>query len=247
MRTAQWDQLFPPGRVTPDSKTFDITSLFLLLTNICGLSPPLSGWHSTPLPSDTSLEANLARIKFFRNELYGHVTSTDVDTPSFNVLWQEISAVLVVLGLGKAEVDRLEAECCGEGDFLDVLLDWGDSEQDIKSQLKDILQELHKIDIDTKKAVTEARQTQLEDHKILQESVVKLEGISQTQTETCQAVGKVHKTLQVRLEEVKQAVENLKRRREIDRAEEVLRNLAKSEFKGDIEYHAQRFQEGTRE
>ena len=247
MRTAQWDQLFPPGRVTPDSKTFDITSLFLLLTNICGLSPPLSGWHSTALPSDTSLEANLARIKFFRNELYGHVTSTDVDTPSFNVLWQEISAVLVVLGLGKAEVDRLEAECCGEGDFLDVLLDWGDSEQDIKSQLKDIRQELHKIDIDTKKAVTEARQTQLEDHKILQESVVKLEGISQTPTETCQAVGKVDKTLQVRLEEVKQEVENLKRRREIDSAEEVLRNLAKSEFKGDIEYHAQRFQEGTRE
>ncbi|KAL9961945.1 hypothetical protein ACROYT_G030989 [Oculina patagonica] len=33
----------------------------------------------------------------------------------------------------------------------------------------------------------------------------------------------------------------------MDRAEELLRNLAKSEFKGDIEYHAQRFQEGTRE
>ena len=31
----QWDKLFPPGGV-PDSKTFDITLLFLLLTNICG-------------------------------------------------------------------------------------------------------------------------------------------------------------------------------------------------------------------
>ena len=39
----------------------------------------------------------------------------------------------------------------------------------------------------------------------------------------------------------------MKRKREIDRADELLKNLAKSEFKGDIEYHAQRFQEGTRE
>ena len=113
LRAAQWDKLFPPGGATPDSKTFDITLLFLLLTNICGLSPPLSGWHTKPLPSDTSFEANLARIKFFRNELYGHLSSTGVDTPSFNALWKEISAVLVALGLNQAEVDRLKAERCG--------------------------------------------------------------------------------------------------------------------------------------
>ena len=51
----QWDLLFPPAGVPPDSKTFDITLLFLLLTNICGLSPPLSGWHKPPPSSDTSL------------------------------------------------------------------------------------------------------------------------------------------------------------------------------------------------
>ena len=234
LRAAQWDKLFPPGGATPDSKTFDITLLFLLLTNICGLSPPLSGWHTKPLPSDTSFEANLARIKFFRNELYGHVTSTGVDTPSFNALWQEISAVLVTLRLGQGEVDRLKAERCGEDDYLDVLLDWAHSEQDIKSQLKDIRQELHKIDIDTKKAVNEARQTQLEDHKTFQESVLKLEGISQAQTETVKAV-----------EEIKEEFENVKRRAR-DREEELLRKLAKSEFKGDIENHATRFQKGTR-
>ena len=98
----QWDKLFPPGGAAPDSNTFDITLLFLLLTNICGLSPPLSGWHSKPPASDTSHEANLARIKFFRNQLYGHVAATGVDTPTFNALWQEISAVLVTLGLGQA-------------------------------------------------------------------------------------------------------------------------------------------------
>ena len=81
----QWDLLFPPGGATPDSKTFDITLLFLLLTNICGLSPPLSGWHKPPPSSDTSLEANLTRIKLYRNEMYGHVTSTGVQTAVLNV------------------------------------------------------------------------------------------------------------------------------------------------------------------
>ena len=82
----QWDKLFPPGGAMPDSNTFDITLLFLLLTNICGLAPPLTGWHTKPPPSDNSHEANLARVKYFRNVLYGHVTSTGVDTHSFSVL-----------------------------------------------------------------------------------------------------------------------------------------------------------------
>ena len=136
----QWNLLFPPGGATPDSKTFDITLLFLLLTNICGLSPPPSGWHTRPPLSDTSVEANLARIKFFRNKLYGHVTSTGIDTPIFSALWLRISAVLVALGLSQAEVDRLKAEHCGESDCIDVFFEWADSEEDIKSQLKDIRQ-----------------------------------------------------------------------------------------------------------
>ena len=44
----QWDKLFPPGGGVPDSNTFDITLLFLLLTNICGLTPPPPGWHVKP-------------------------------------------------------------------------------------------------------------------------------------------------------------------------------------------------------
>ena len=46
---------------------------------------------------------------------------------------------------------------------------------------------------------------------------------------------------------MKQEGEDLKRKREIDRTEDFLRKLTMSEFKGDIEYHAERFQKGTRE
>ena len=185
----QWDLLFPPGGATPDSNTFDITLLFLLLTNICGLSPPPSGWHTKPPASDTSFEANLARIKFFRNKLYGHVTTTGIDIPTFSALWLEISAVLVALGLPQAEIDRLKAERCGEEDFIDVLFEWADSEEDIKSQLKDIRQ-----------TVDEVHSTQLEDRKILQDSIKrKLEEVHREQTKTQQTVDEVRQNqLEVR-------------------------------------------------
>ena len=141
----QWDKLFPPGGGVPDSNTFDITLLFLLLTNICGLSPPLTGWHTKPSPGDNSLEANLARVKFFRNELYGHVTSTAFDAAIFSSLWQEISAALLSLGLDQAEIDRLKAESSGEEDYLDALFEWADSDVEIKTELKDIRQSQAKI------------------------------------------------------------------------------------------------------
>ena len=251
LRAAQWDQLFPPGGATPDSKTFDITLLFLLLTNICGLTPPPSGWHVKPPPSDTSREANLARIKFFRNVLYGHVTTTGVDTLTFNALWLEISAVLVPFGLDQAEIDRLKAERCGEEDYLDALLDWADSEEDIKSQLK----EMRQCQTETQQDVRKVLETQLEDRNTLEESKAKLDEVHQTQTSIQGTAERAAKTqekhfeaVEIGLQEIKEAVGSLKGGRDTEsHAEEVLRNLAKSEFKGDIEYHLGRFQEGTRE
>ena len=316
LRKAQWDQLFPPAGATPDSKTFDITLLFLLLTNICGLTSPPSGWHTKPPTSDTSREANLARIKYFRNELHGHVTTTGVDTPTFNALWLEISSVLVALGLNQAEIDRLKAEHCGEEDYLDVLLEWADSEEDIKSQLKELRQcqtetqqdvgkvletqledrktlecsnakldkvhqtqtniqgnveRVHQTQLEDRKTLKDSKakldevhqtqfsiqgtvkrvcQTQLEDHETLQDNKSMLQEVHQTQTKTQEIVERVVKTQEEHfetLQEVKQTVDRLKDGRDKDKDEEVLQNLAKSEFKGDIEYHVGRFQEGTRE
>ena len=221
----QWDKLFPPGGVAPDSKTFDITLLFLLLTNTCGLTPPHLGWHTKPPPSDMSHEANLARVKFYRNVLYGHVTTTGVDASTFSILWIEISAVLVSLGLDQAEVDRLKAEKGGEEDYIDVLIEWADSEEDIKSQLKNINQSQSK----THQAIEDVRQAQAK----TQQSV----------DEVCQSV----KEVEVGLKEIKERVDSLRFGQDKDRSDEVLRNLTKSEFRGDIEYYVERFQEGTRQ
>ena len=298
----QWDKLFPPGGVPPDSNTFDITLLFLLLTNICGLTPPPSGWHTEPLPSDTSHEANLARVKFYRNIVYGHVTTTGVDTPTFSALWTEISGVLVSLGLDQTEVDRLKAEKGGEQDYIDVLIEWADSEEDIKSQLKNIhqshslthraVEDVRHAQAKLQKTVEDVHQTQamtqmtVEDIHLTQASTQKtVEDIHQTHSKTQKTVDDIHQSLaktqktvedvhqtqantqktvedvrhsmnntqqsfeevSARLKEIKETVDSLNDAKEKDRTDEVLSNLTKSEFRGDIEYHAERFQEGTRE
>ena len=248
----QWDKLFPPGGVPPDSNTFDITLLFLLLTKICGLTPPPSGWHTKPPSSDTSHEANLARVKFYRNILYGHVTTIGVDTPTFSALWTEISGVIVSLGLDQAEVDRLKVEKGGEQDYIDVLIEWAASEEDIKSQLKNIhhsqsqthqaVQDLCLAQVKTQKTVKEIHQSQDKTQK-------RVEDMHHIQTQTHQSVKKVNQNVQevaTGLKEIKEAVYSLKEGKDKDSSDEVLRNLTKSEFSGDIEYYVQRFQEGTR-
>ncbi|CAH3019036.1 unnamed protein product [Porites evermanni] len=259
----QWDKLFPPGGGVPDSNTFDITLLFLLLTTICGLSPPLTGWHTKPPPGDNTLEANLARVKFFRNELYGHVTSTGVDATSFSSFWHEISITLHSLGLDQAEIDRLKAEHGAEKDYLDALIEWADSEEDIKTQLKDIhqtqlklsktvedgnlnMEELRQALSKTQDVVDEAVEIELKGHQELraahQESMSRLEGVRESQTKTSQAVDEIRESIQ----EVKQEVKGLTKTKS-EHADEVLRTLVKFEFKGDIEFYASKFQEGTLE
>ena len=219
----QWDLLFPPGGATPDSNTFDITLLFLLLTNISGLSPPLSGWHKPPPLSDISHEANLARIKFFRNELYGHVTSTGVQTAVFNVKWQEISAVLVALGLNPAEVVKLKAAPCGE-DYISAVIEWVKSDNEINSKLTEIC-----------KIQQEARQRQEEDHETLQEVQGAINEVVRTQQENLET-----------LQQVNEKVEKRKEQSNEDKRDEILRKLAQVNSQKVIEDHAEKYQEGTR-
>ena len=252
----QWDKLFPPGGGVPDSNTFDITLLFLLLTNICGLSPPLTGWHTKPSPGDNSLEANIARVKFFRNELYGHVTSTAFDAAIFSSLWQEISAALLFLGLDQAEIDRLKAERGGEQHYIDVLTKWADSEEDIKTQLKDIQQSQTKIQT----IVEEVRQTQQEQNEMQNEHQRTLQGtqkvvedtqqllveVLKTHEETQQKHEKDHREIRDDFLQIKDKVESLEDRRSEDKEKEVLKKLAVVDTDTVIQNYAEKYEQGTR-
>ena len=260
----QWDLLFPPGGATPDSNTFDITLLFLLLTNICGFTPPPLGWHTKPFPTDTSVEANLARVKSFRNELHGHVTTTGIDTRTFSALWQELSAVLVALGFPQAEINRLKAEHCGEEDFLKVLFEWAKREEDITKKQEEIFE----MDRKTHQVVTNVPETQIDDSKAIQairhtqrntqESVAELldrqHKFQETFQETKSRVEETHGILlraqgehfEAMRQGLKQTAEDLEGKREKHRENEILKKLAKIATLKDVRYHAEKYIEGTR-
>ena len=105
----QWEQLFPPSGDPPVSETFDITLLHLLLRELCSLTAPSTGWHNLPADGDASIEANIVRIKCYRNELC-HSVSTGISKDEFEDKWNVISSALVALGLDQKEVDRLKTE-----------------------------------------------------------------------------------------------------------------------------------------
>ena len=105
----QWNQLFPSTSVPPNPQTFDITLLHLLLREVCGLTAPADGWHKMPSETDLSVEANIVRIKNFRNELC-HGISTSIPNDKFQDKLHMISQSLVALGLDQKEVDRLATE-----------------------------------------------------------------------------------------------------------------------------------------
>ena len=88
--------LNPSPGVYGKSEDFDITLLFRLLRSICNLTPPFTGWDAPPVTTDHSLTADIARIKYYRNSVYGNVNQgMTITDDEFSTLRQEISEVLV--------------------------------------------------------------------------------------------------------------------------------------------------------
>ena len=134
--TAQWKLLYPSSG-SPDSRNFDITLLTVLLRNICGLTTPAKGWVAMPDPKDTSIAANVLRLKCYRNQLYAHVTSTEINDLEFEDFWKEISVALVALGISQKEIDELkEAPVSQEEDIcIEQLINWKKSDDDLKEMV----------------------------------------------------------------------------------------------------------------
>ena len=134
INASQWNLLFPVSG-TPDSNNFDITLLTILLRNICGLASPAAGWNVMPPASDTSISANILRIKIFRNEVYGHIANAQYDDTTFKTLWQEITKPLLKLGIPQQYIDELktvrvsfEEEC-----YIETLKEWTELEDKLFS------------------------------------------------------------------------------------------------------------------
>ena len=140
----QWNALFPLMPSSMSSENFDITLLVLLLRNICGFTPPATGWDAfPPLSTDHSYQADIVRLRHFRNTVYAHVEKASVDDATFNTQWHDIGKVLVRLGGAdyQAAITQLETETMDpdiEEHYKDLLEQWRKDDINIKDQLCEI-------------------------------------------------------------------------------------------------------------
>ena len=155
----QWGKLYPTIKSAVSSKNFDITLLMVLLRNICGLVRPATGWDTLPPATDTTLEADIVRIKCYRNTVYGHASEASVDDPSFNQYWQDIQGALVRLGGAnyQSAIDDLKNESMDpeiEEHYKELLKQCIMDEVSIKERLDEIgksLDELKEAVVNPKK------------------------------------------------------------------------------------------------
>lgn len=139
------------------STDFDITLTFRLLRTICNLTPPTTGWDKKPIDGNHSLEADLARIKYFRNSVYGHNQKMEISDSDFCYLWKEISeAILRIItkinltkkGEWEKAIEKLlndpltpKAQEC-----IEELKQWYEKEEDVKEML-------HQVDTNVKEGL----------------------------------------------------------------------------------------------
>ena len=151
----EWNCLYnPSGPGTCGKSTdFDISLLCKLLRAICSLTPPATGWDILPNSTDHSLEADLVRIKFYRNKIYGHNHSMEMTNADFEKLWMEISEALLRIASSISSAKRDEWKKSIEKFFLEPLTP--DAEECV-----DELRLWHKKGMETKDEIEKMRITQ---------------------------------------------------------------------------------------
>ena len=129
----EWDCLNPSPGMYGKSADFDVNLLLKLLSTICNLTRPATGWVNRPTDADHSLAADLVRIKFYRNLLC--LSNGSMAYEEFTSLSEEISDSLLRIAaqigpekrtewqksIHKLLNDPLELQ---EGKSADQLLQW---------------------------------------------------------------------------------------------------------------------------
>ncbi|XP_060553396.1 E3 ubiquitin-protein ligase DZIP3-like [Ruditapes philippinarum] len=158
----QYDQLFPTVARVPTSSDMDITLIICLLRSLkCfGLNKKFD-WNTTPKSTDVTIEADMYRLKAFRNKI-SHISKTTVIQPNeFVTMWNDIEQILVRLSSPALNIQQKIA------DFKTCTLDpeeekrvqeeikkWKDYEADV-DRLKEEM-------TDVKERVTEVEKNQEE-------------------------------------------------------------------------------------
>ncbi|XP_071146102.1 uncharacterized protein [Mytilus edulis] len=111
LKQSQWNLLFPRFPDVPDSKTFDVTLIIMLLRNLTDQTPPHSGYDKLPSANETTPTSDLARIKYYRNFL-SHLDDGKIDNTTFATAWNTVTDAIGRLGgqQMKQECDDLKVK-----------------------------------------------------------------------------------------------------------------------------------------
>ncbi|XP_060561755.1 E3 ubiquitin-protein ligase DZIP3-like [Ruditapes philippinarum] len=92
----QYDQLFPAVGQVPTTSDMDITLIICLLRCLkCfGLNKKFD-WNATPIPTDVTVEADICRLKAFRNQISHISKTTNIQSNDFVTWWNDIEQILV--------------------------------------------------------------------------------------------------------------------------------------------------------
>ena len=165
-----WSCLYPSPGVCGKSTDFDITLIFRLLRTICSLTPPPTGWDHLPSNTDQSPEADLARVKYYRNEVYGHSKTMEITDADFVNLWREISDALLRIAASISHEKRGEWKKCIDAFRQNVAPLTPEEERCVEE-----LQQWCKQDMDVKDGIT----TLLQENQVLQKDVKQCKNLVQ--------------------------------------------------------------------
>ena len=148
--------LYPSPGVYGKSNNFDITLIFKLFRTICNLTPPPKGWDHLPNGSDHTLVADLVRIKYYRNDIYGHRSTMEISDIEFISLWKEISEALLRIATNVIPAKRDEWEKTiddllrnpltpDEERCIEELETWYKQDMDVKDELVTLIEEVRSL------------------------------------------------------------------------------------------------------
>ena len=155
----EWECLYNPSSGADGMSTdFDISLLCKLLREICNLPSPITGWDTLPSSTNHSLEADLVRIRIYRNEIYGHNHSMEITDADFKKLWEKISEALLRIAGGVSSAKRDEWKKSIESFFHDPLSPdaqenviqlrlWYRKEIETKDKVEELAEEVKQIKI----------------------------------------------------------------------------------------------------
>ncbi|XP_078321807.1 uncharacterized protein LOC144621812 [Crassostrea virginica] len=83
------------GGQSLSAKDMDLTILYTLLRNICGIPSHQNGWGNTPKIGDISLAACIERIREEKNSIASHSNIGEIDDIRFQDIWMKLQTDIV--------------------------------------------------------------------------------------------------------------------------------------------------------